>query len=213
MEQGKCISQEELREEELLSYVEETRKNSRKDTDDWAVTQKAKDIIAKQDCIALVWSWEDVIHRAGERGHKLTRQECADIISEVGRKHDCELGVSWLTLDVYIDEAVSEKMRNWFDKTKKEYIDQMEALVLDERDGGYPDYSEIVKAAIGFIPTELDEGTLEDYEWYVEYKELADKATAEASYVAMAYRKAESKEEIGKAEDDYNNALGACQSW
>ncbi len=209
----KTVNLEELRQEALRSHVEETLMNSKKDTDDGEETQKAKARIERQDAIALVWCWEDVLYKAAEKGHRLSRKNCAEIISEVGRKHDCELGVTWLTLDIYIDEAVSEIMRNWFNKAIKEYITQMDGLVLDERDGGYPDFSEIVKDKIGFIPTELDKETLEDYEYYLEYKALADKATAEASYLAMTYRKAESREEVGKAEDDYNRALDVVRGY
>lgn len=212
-EELKQKANEELRQKALQSHVEETLMNSKKDTDDGTETAKAKARIERQDAIALVWSWEDVLYKAAEKGHRLSRKACAEIISEVGRKHDCELGVTWLTLDIYIDEAVSEIMRNWFDNATEEYITRMDDLVLDERDGGYPDFSEIVKYAIGFIPTELDKEKLEDYEAYLEYKELADKATAEASYYARTQRKAESHEEVGKAEDDYNKALDAVRGY
>jgi hypothetical protein len=35
---------------------------------------------------------------------KLTDEECMDILSDIKSGHDASLGVSWDTLEIYIDE-------------------------------------------------------------------------------------------------------------
>lgn len=51
-----------------------------------------------------IWCEEDVLGRAKELGVKITRKQAQEILDELERKQDCELGISWLTLDSAIQD-------------------------------------------------------------------------------------------------------------
>ena len=51
-----------------------------------------------------IWCEEDVFDRAKERGEKISREQAQEIISMMDRKHDCELGITWTTIDVLLDD-------------------------------------------------------------------------------------------------------------
>ena len=53
---------------------------------------------------APIWCEEDVLGRAKELGKELTREQAQEILDEMERKQDCELGISWDTLDCFINE-------------------------------------------------------------------------------------------------------------
>lgn len=57
----------------------------------------------------VIWCREDVIGRAKEWGIEITPEQADDILDEVDRKHDCEVGITWDTLDYYIDEIKRRK--------------------------------------------------------------------------------------------------------
>lgn len=59
--------------------------------------------------IKLVWCIEDVLGRAQEKGVKLTKKEASEILQDIERHHDCELGVNWTTIDCTIDEFVANR--------------------------------------------------------------------------------------------------------
>ena len=58
---------------------------------------------ADEHIAVAIWCEDDVIGRAQERGKVVTRQQAQRILDTIERKQDCELGISWLTLDVYTD--------------------------------------------------------------------------------------------------------------
>lgn len=70
-----------------------------------ADTNKAIDSLKKhwEDKIALIWCVEDVIDRAAENGITISNERAAEILAEVYHRHDCNNGVSWDTLDCYIN--------------------------------------------------------------------------------------------------------------
>jgi len=55
------------------------------------------------------WSPEDVKGRASSQGIQLTDDECAKIIQTMDKRHDYCHGISWETIDVYVDDLVEEK--------------------------------------------------------------------------------------------------------
>ena len=59
--------------------------------------------------ISIIWSTEDVLHQAKEKGVKLTEDEANQILLQMERKHDADIGISWGTIDVYIDDLVDER--------------------------------------------------------------------------------------------------------
>ena len=59
--------------------------------------------------ISIIWSTEDVLHQAKEKGVKLTEDEANQILLQMERKHDADIGISWSTIDVHIDDLVDER--------------------------------------------------------------------------------------------------------
>ena len=59
--------------------------------------------------ISIIWSTEDVLHQAKEKGVKLTEDEANQILLQMERKHDADIGISWTTIDVYIDDLVDAR--------------------------------------------------------------------------------------------------------
>ena len=58
--------------------------------------------------VAHIWLVDDVIARASEGGIQLTKEQAEDIIENIHNHIDCELGVSWDTIDVYTDDYLEE---------------------------------------------------------------------------------------------------------
>ena len=56
--------------------------------------------------INIIWSTEDVLHQAKEKGVKLTEDEANEILLQMERKHDADIGISWSTIDDYIEGLV-----------------------------------------------------------------------------------------------------------
>ena len=59
--------------------------------------------------IHITWSTEDVLHQAKEKGVKLTEDEANEILLHMERKHDADIGISWGTIDDYIEGLVDER--------------------------------------------------------------------------------------------------------
>lgn len=53
--------------------------------------------------IAIIWCVSDVIDRAAENDITLSVEKATEILAEVYRRHDCNNGVTWDTLDCYIN--------------------------------------------------------------------------------------------------------------
>lgn len=51
-----------------------------------------------------VWCEEDVFGRAKEKRMKISREEAQEILADIDRKQDAELGITWDTIDCYLDE-------------------------------------------------------------------------------------------------------------
>jgi len=56
----------------------------------------------------MVWSEDDMLCRAGERKIKITREQAQDIIDRIDRKQDATLGITWDTIDCYLDDYEEE---------------------------------------------------------------------------------------------------------
>jgi hypothetical protein len=72
-------------------------------------------------CI-LVWSTEDVIGQAQEHHIKITQAEADKIVEDMERHHDASFGVSWSTIDSYLDDLVTERLAKKKDEKAKEKI-------------------------------------------------------------------------------------------
>ena len=56
--------------------------------------------------ISIIWSTEDVLHQAKQKDVKLTEDEANEILLQMERKHDADIGISWQTINDYIDDLV-----------------------------------------------------------------------------------------------------------
>ena len=59
--------------------------------------------------ISIIWSTEDVLQRAKDSDVKLTEDEANSILLEMQRDYDADIGISWETIDVYIDDLVDAR--------------------------------------------------------------------------------------------------------
>lgn len=51
-----------------------------------------------------IWCEDDVIGRADEGNMSITLEEARQILATIEDKQDCSLGITWDTIDVYLDE-------------------------------------------------------------------------------------------------------------
>lgn len=62
---------------------------------------------------SIIWCIDDFEYRAREREsngiHLYDRSKFEDALSDMIRKHDAELGISWTTVDCYLDECEYNK--------------------------------------------------------------------------------------------------------
>jgi hypothetical protein len=70
----------------------------------------------------IIWCVEDVIHRAEERGLQVTKQQTEEIIDEMEHRHDATIGVSWDTIDTYLNDIEREQMEKEEEKRRKEQV-------------------------------------------------------------------------------------------
>lgn len=49
-----------------------------------------------------IWQEEDVLGYARRIGVKCSRKRAREIIDEIDRKQDCELGITWTTIEIYL---------------------------------------------------------------------------------------------------------------
>ena len=57
-----------------------------------------------QHIAVAIWCIEDVMERAKERGIKITEEQAEELIDRVDRKQDASIGISWDTIDCYLDD-------------------------------------------------------------------------------------------------------------
>jgi len=60
---------------------------------------KPEDIVA-----VAIWQVDDVLGQAKETGIKITRKQAEEIIERIDRRQDASLGISWDTIDAYLDD-------------------------------------------------------------------------------------------------------------
>jgi hypothetical protein len=60
--------------------------------------------LKNQHVAVAIWCEDDVLELAQEEGIKCSRKRAREIIDEIDHKQDCELGISWTTIRVYLNE-------------------------------------------------------------------------------------------------------------
>jgi len=53
---------------------------------------------------AHIWCEEDVIAKAKERGRYITTEQTQEILDRLDSHIDCELGITWVTIDCALDD-------------------------------------------------------------------------------------------------------------
>ena len=66
------------------------------------------DSIGRDQYAIAVWHIEDVESLAQERDKKLTQKQAKEVIKRVDKHQDAEFGISWDTLDAWIDIVLAE---------------------------------------------------------------------------------------------------------
>ena len=55
---------------------------------------------------ALIWTTEDVMREAEEKGVKITKREAETILNQMEHDHNACCGVSWETIDNCLDDLI-----------------------------------------------------------------------------------------------------------
>jgi hypothetical protein len=59
--------------------------------------------IEKGDAIAILWHINDVIDFAAHKDVNLSEDQAREVLANVRRSHDAEIGISWDVIDIHID--------------------------------------------------------------------------------------------------------------
>jgi len=65
------------------------------------VTEKLSKVFDNK--MITLWSTEDVIDRASERGIEMSEEAAKEIIAAMDRRHDATRGINWDVIDCHID--------------------------------------------------------------------------------------------------------------
>ena len=65
----------------------------------------------RQHIAVAIWCEDDVIERAKENGIRIGRRQAREIIDRVDHHQDCTIGITWDTLDYYIDEIKGKRLK------------------------------------------------------------------------------------------------------
>ena len=53
-----------------------------------------------------IWCREDVRERAEHKGIKITDEQIDELLDRIDHKQDCSLGITWDTIDCFLDEFI-----------------------------------------------------------------------------------------------------------
>jgi len=90
-----------------------------------------EDVINKENSISIGWCIKDIRYAMNDREDKvdISDEECMDILSMIERRHDANIGITWDTIDYYLDEFIQDKK-----EVEKETQDEMEIRFCCGRD-------------------------------------------------------------------------------
>ena len=70
---------------------------------------KRFDWLKKQHVAVAIWCEDDVLELAKEEGIKCSRKRAREILDEIDHEQDCELGITWTTIRVYLHEYTGDR--------------------------------------------------------------------------------------------------------
>ncbi len=65
--------------------------------------------LKNQHVAVAIWREDDVLELAKEEGIKCSRKRAREIIDEIDHEQDADLGISWTTIRVYLNEYPWDK--------------------------------------------------------------------------------------------------------
>lgn len=68
------------------------------------------DLEAEFNLACPIWSVVDVQQQAEENNRPVTMDEAGEIIRQIREYHDCEYGITWMTLECGIDDAIENRV-------------------------------------------------------------------------------------------------------
>lgn len=78
----------------LTSYLNKNRKIS---------VDKAKETLENAGYFGITWTLPDIIERAKSDGFKITKEQARQIGKNIDKAHDCEYGITWLSVSDQIE--------------------------------------------------------------------------------------------------------------
>ena len=54
--------------------------------------------------ISITWDIDDILERAYQTAQTINRTQACEVLLLMERKHDCNVGINWGMIDVWIDE-------------------------------------------------------------------------------------------------------------
>ena len=87
-----------------------------------------EDVINKENSISIKWCIKDIRYAMDDREDKvdISDEECMDILSMIERKHDANIGITWDTIDYYLDEFIQDKLTKLGHKIKNYGMEEYE---------------------------------------------------------------------------------------
>jgi len=73
---------------------------------------EAKQAVERQfdpDWMAEWWHSDDVIEQAETNGEQLTTDEAREVLRLMDKRHDCNVGHNWDTMDSWVDFVVGQR--------------------------------------------------------------------------------------------------------
>lgn len=66
--------------------------------------KEALKILDDKDRIYISWCVDDILQRAEDTNHKpVTKKKAREILEEMEHHHDANIGITWDTIDFYLD--------------------------------------------------------------------------------------------------------------
>ncbi len=78
----------------LTSYIKHNYKIS---------VDKAKETLNDNGYFGITWTLPDIIERAKSDGFKITKKQARQIGKNIDKSHDCEYGITWLSISDQIE--------------------------------------------------------------------------------------------------------------
>lgn len=69
-------------------------------------TKRALKLLESPDTIFIEWSIDDVLEVAKQQKRRITKKQAREILSNIERHHDAELGVNWMTIECALEYDV-----------------------------------------------------------------------------------------------------------